>query len=188
VCPDDRIRDRIWEELLQDRVYAAYTRAIDQARFLLRVERDGKPTTYNHYFNSEMQQRRLDRIDATIETQASKNDAEKVTLLPAATLSSLVVDEGNVDQACEDILDILVSYYKVSRKRFVDAVCMQVIGHFLLDGEESPLRVFSPEMVMRLDDGQLEAIAGEDEDIKQRRDVLDGEIQSLEAALKVLRA
>jgi len=31
------------------------------------------------------------------------------------------------------------SYYKVARKRFVDAVCLQAVNHFLVSGKTSPL-------------------------------------------------
>jgi hypothetical protein len=81
-----------------------------------------------------------------------------------------------------------MSYYKVSRKRFVDVICQQVVSHFLLEGNENPLQIFGPDLVMSLDSEQLELIAGEDEESKRQRQVLGRHIESLEAALKVLRA
>jgi hypothetical protein len=82
---------------------------------------------------------------------------------------------------------VLTSYYKVARKRFVDAICRQVISHFLLDGDQSPLKVFSPDLVMGWDNNLLEMIAGEDVETKDRRAVLQADMASLKDATQVLR-
>jgi len=89
---------------------------------------------------------------------------------------------------CEDVLDTFTSYYKVAWKRFVDVVYQQAIWHYLLADPEGPLKVFDTDMVMRLTDEQLEEIAGEDEESKQQRATLSREVESLKAALKVLRS
>lgn len=99
----------------------------------------------------------------------------------------MVVDKENAQQIRGDILDVLASYYKVSRKRFVDNICNQVIGHFLLEGDESPLKMFNSELVMGLDSDKLELIAGEDVETKNRGSILESDIKNLETAMKVLR-
>ncbi|KAF2805000.1 interferon-induced GTP-binding protein Mx2 [Mytilinidion resinicola] len=147
----------------------AYVQAMKQARFLLHAERDARPSTYNHYFNAEVQKKRQARIESGDETRGYHSNKD------------------NAQQERKDILDVLASYYKVSRKRSVDVVCTQVISHFLLEGDGSPLKVFNSELVMGLDDEQLEMIAGEDAETKRRRSTLGAEIKNLEAAMKVLR-
>jgi hypothetical protein len=134
-----------------------------------------------------VQRKRLDRIDHTIDQESLEHPGDRNEWLPAATLRNLVVDKDNTQQVCEDILDVLASYYKVARKRFIDAICIEVVGHFFLDGEQSPLRVFPPDLVMYLKDEQLEAIAGEDTETKNHRAMLEAEIKNLEAAAKLLR-
>jgi hypothetical protein len=99
----------------------------------------------------------------------------------------MVVNKDNGQHMREDILDILMSYYKVTRKRFVDNVCNQVINHFLLEGDESPLKILSPELVMGLDNEQLELIAGEEAETRRQRQVSGSSIKELEAAVKILR-
>ena len=188
VCLDIQVRDRLWNDLIQAEVHKAYNRAIEHARFLLQIECDGRPSTFNHYFNSELQKKRLDRFNATIAKKPVWHDDAKNEYLPTASLRSLVVDKDNMQQVCEDILDVLASYYTVSRKRVVDAICRQVIAHFLLDGSQSPLKVFSPELVMGLGDEQLELIAGEDAETRERRTMLEAETRNLEAAMKLLRS
>jgi hypothetical protein len=187
VCPDKQICDQLWDHLIMDAVRKAYVRAMEQAHFLLRIEREGKPSTYNHYFNSEVQKKRLTRLDAIIEEKFPHKDGTEPQLVSTTNLRRLVTDKDNMQQVREDILDVLSSYYKISRKRFVDVICRQAIGHFLLEGEESPLRVFSPKLVFGLGAEQLEVIAGEDAGTRDRRAMLGLEIKSLEAAMKLLR-
>ncbi|KAF2133256.1 interferon-induced GTP-binding protein Mx2 [Dothidotthia symphoricarpi CBS 119687] len=192
ICPDKQVRDQVWNTLLIDELRKTYIRAMEQAQFLLQIERHGRPSTYNHYFNSEVQKKRQRRLETALDGKAvtyytSHNSSSTQKAFPITSLQGLVVDKDNMQQVQEDILDVLASYYKVSRKRFVDTVCRQAIAHFLLDGEQSPLKIFSPELIMGLDADQLETIAGEDVETRDRRLMLESEIGSLEAALKLLR-
>jgi hypothetical protein len=159
---------------------------MDHARFLLDIEREGKPTTYNHYFSANLSRGRTQRMRDFFARLAGR-DGGVITL---GQLGNMTLDNSrsNPQQVREDIHDILKSYYKVSRKRFVDVVCQQVVHHFLLDGAEAPLNIFSPDLVMRMNDGQLEMIAGEDAGAKRQRQLLGSEIERLEAAMKVLRS
>ncbi|KAF1968700.1 hypothetical protein BU23DRAFT_601996 [Bimuria novae-zelandiae CBS 107.79] len=193
ICPDEAMRTQLWETLLGEKFHDAYVHALEDARLLLHIERSGTPSTYNHYFNSELQKRRNDRSSKALKEQAmalytsNQKDAQAVQSVAISTLKNLITDKDNVQQVREDILDILVSYYKVARKRFVDIICMQVIGYFLLESENSPLRIFTPELVMELSDEQLEIIAGERPETKELRDRLEAEIKNLEKALKILQ-
>lgn len=89
---------------------------------------------------------------------------------------------------------VLFSYYKVAYKRFVDNVCQQTVGRFLLNGgftgdqdSKSPMKLFDAELVLSLDDAKLAAIAGEDPSVRQQRESVTAEIKKLEKALKILR-
>jgi hypothetical protein len=97
-------------------------------------------------------------------------------------------NRSNAEQVKEDIHDILQSYYKVARKRFVDNVCRTVIEYFLLDGNKSPLKILNPELIAGMSETQLDMIAGEDATTKRERERLVSEIRGLEEAMKVLRA
>ena len=191
LCPDKQVRDQLWDSIIIDEVCTRYRRAMDHARFLLRNERDGMPSTYNHYFNSEVQKKRHARINKSLMSKAGTYEyttsQTKLQAIPVDSLSETAVNRSNVEQVREDILDNLASYYKVSRKRFVDAICRQVIGHFLLEGDESPLKVLCSDLVHGLDSDQLEMIAGEDVHTKSRREMLENDIKNLEVAMRVLR-
>ena len=94
---------------------------------------------------------------------------------------------GNDDHTIRDLHDILQSYYKVARKRFVDALRMQAADHFLLCGPDTPLSLFSPAFVARLSHGQLDEAAGEDRSVRRQRTALEKETRDLEEAMTILR-
>lgn len=93
---------------------------------------------------------------------------------------------SNVERTVHDLHDILKSYYKVARKRFVDNVCMQAAVYHLVTGPQTPLKQFSPAFVQGLSPEQLKEIAREDPKLKRKRAQLRKEIGELEAGRKIL--
>jgi len=86
----------------------------------------------------------------------------------------------------QDIHDILQSYYKVSRKTFVDSVCRQAAIHYLLQCDESPLTLFSPAFVSQLSPMELDELVGEEPGLKRARIQLNKDKKSLMEAMKIL--
>ncbi|CAI7633127.1 unnamed protein product [Penicillium crustosum] len=118
-------------------------------------------------------------------------ESRQERIASAVKKSSFTVDmhdgsERDCYQTVEDIHDILKSYYKVARKRFVDNVCMQAADFYLVTGPEAPMNIFSPAWVYCLSPDQLEHIAGEELSIRRRRHRLQKETQDLEAGRKIL--
>ncbi|KAK3390257.1 P-loop containing nucleoside triphosphate hydrolase protein [Podospora didyma] len=179
---DRRMREELWQTALLDQLLEAYRRALDHAQFLIDIELNGRPNTVNHYFNDNLQKARMNRI-----TERMGMVLHEDVIVPKSALQCLAMSKSNADQVKEDIHDILKSYYKVSRKRFVDVICQQVIEHYLLDGSVSPLKVLTPELVTKMSDDTLEMIAGEEAGTKRERERLRNEIRGLQEALKVLR-
>jgi hypothetical protein len=93
---------------------------------------------------------------------------------------------SNDEYVVQEIHNILKSYYKVSRKTFVDNVCRQGALHYLLQCEESPLALFSPIFVSRLSTTELEELAGEEPGLKRSRIQLNKDRKSLVEAMKIL--
>jgi len=197
VCSDKRVREEIWESVLDD-VLKGYLRGMDQAVFLLDIERTKKPYTVNHYFNENLQKARGTRRRNLLKAKAKQElmSSDPYHEMVQRT-DNLVVDldlveqqttnQSNLEQITEEIHDILQSYYKVARKRFVDNVYHQAVDHFLLTGPMSPLAVFSQEWVITLDAEQLKTIAGEALITKEQRAVLTKKAQDLEEAMRILR-
>ena len=103
-------------------------------------------------------------------------------------ISSIVSNHplGNAEHTIRDLHDILKSYYKVARKRFVDDVCKQAADYHLVAGPDTPIKVFSPAFVIDLRPDQLESIAGEDLSTRRKRAELQQEINNLEMGRNVL--
>ncbi|KAI1812999.1 interferon-induced GTP-binding protein Mx2 [Poronia punctata] len=193
LCPEEQVRDQLWEDILVEKLCAAYRGAMDHARFLLDIERKGRLSTFNHYFNSNLQNKRAERVAGSLgklsflghEVHNNRNTSMVVRVDDLKKHAA--INKDNVQQVCEDIVDALMSYYKVSRKRFVDSICQQVVNHFLMDYDASPLKILCSDLIMGLNDDQLEMIAGEDAATKDQRQFLQREVEALEAAHKVLR-
>jgi hypothetical protein len=202
---DETVRNAFWNDVLFEKLCNVYRRAMGHAQFLLDIELSTRPYTYNHYFSSNLEKQKLSRYEESfnrvaktlgklITKDGEPKAWERVQAITLDQFRGMAMDRSNAEQVHQDIHDILLSYYKVSRKRFVDAVCQQVIDHFLLGGgrggteeDKSPVKLFDPELVMALEDEDLENIAGEDVETKRQRAALTAEIKKLEDAVKVLR-
>ena len=93
---------------------------------------------------------------------------------------------SNTKHTIHEIHDILQSYYKVARKRFVDNICMQAADFHLVNGPENPLKLFSPQFVSSLSNEQLEEIAGEDTALHRKRTALAKTVADLEVGRRIL--
>ncbi|KAI0447104.1 hypothetical protein F4803DRAFT_397297 [Xylaria telfairii] len=200
ICPDPRVHEELWNGYLLEELMTSYRRAMDHARFLLRIEREGSPLTLTHSFSGHIQKLRTDRLVHEItklgvervehpqrDPQAKQRSHENYLFLKPSQLQYLDINKGNATQVREHMHDLLSSYYGVARKRFVDVIYQQAVNHYLLFGEESPLKIFNTEMVLSLNEEQLDMIAAEDAPVKQRREKLVRDIDNLVEALKVLK-
>ncbi len=178
---DQRMREELWGSILLEKLQTAYHRAKNHAGFLLDIEVNGRPSTYNHCFTDNLQKSRSQRLKEVLDKNSDGDGLAEVSRLLAGLGS-----KTNAEQVTEDIYDALESYYEVSRKRFVDLLCRQAIEHFLLDGSGSPLKVLNPELIATMTDAQLDMIAGEDSVTRRERERLKAEIHGLQAAMKVL--
>ncbi|OQD94374.1 hypothetical protein PENSOL_c026G02949 [Penicillium solitum] len=184
VCKDTQMSSKIMSLLMDDLVEKC-KHAMSMVEFLLRIEREGTPVTLNHYFNDNLEKCRQKRLHATV-AKKSFDDCKHGEVV---RLSDIVQQHhmSNVDHTVRDIHDILDSYYKVARKRFVDNVCMQAADHYLVTGPEAPMKLFSPSWVNDLSDERLEEIVREGRPSKRRRRQLQKEVEDLEAGKAVLQ-
>lgn len=206
ICPDPRVHEELWNGYIMEELMASYRRAMDHARFLLRVEREGLPLTLTDSFSEKVQKIRTDRLVQTIQElhvldlhrspdvdseyaypPPKKQHRRNRILISPSQLQELPTNKGNSVQVREQMHDLLSSYYEIARQRFVDVVYQQAVNHHLLFGDKSPLKIFSTEMVLGLNEEQLDMIAAEDAPVKQRRAKLVQDIDNLVEALKVLK-
>jgi hypothetical protein len=188
-CNDDALCARLWDKLLQP-LLLSYEKALQEASFLAEVERDGNLITLNHYFAENVRKAREARLKVQLEALNSwQTDALQTGELsePLLRLKDILgVVMSNDDHTIQDLHDTLKSYYKVARKRFVDAVCLQAVDHYLVSGKTSPLWVFSPDFIGKMSDTELHQIAGDEDETIRRRNTLETELSSLRAGEKIL--
>lgn len=67
---DRLMRQELWDSALLEKLQIAYERAKEQANFLLDIELDGRPSTYNHYFNDNLQKIRIERLMKALDSLA----------------------------------------------------------------------------------------------------------------------
>ncbi|KAF2427246.1 interferon-induced GTP-binding protein Mx2 [Tothia fuscella] len=204
LCRDEHIREEIWSDL-QDEILQRHKMALDQAMFLVNIEREKRPYTLNHYFNENLQQARNRRSvsqlrskgrveesrypnkNAFVSSPTNAHMSSTKVLIDLDTIAHATVDKSNLEHVKEEIHDILQSYYKVARKRLVDNLYSQVVDHCLLSGPNSPLSAFSQEWVIKLDAERLETIAGDSLADRTQREGLVKKIEDLNAAVQILK-
>jgi hypothetical protein len=189
VCDDSEIRLAL-ESTLVDDLTKRYEQAIANAKFLLEVESCDTPTTLNHYFNDNLQKSRQNKATAGLDGKTTDHSLtygpSYVAMVRLADVKSQATNMSNDEFVICEIHDILKSYYKVSRKTFVDNICRQAASYYLLHCETSPLALFSPIWVSQLSAIELEEITGEAAGVKRARSMLTKEIDSLKVAMKIL--
>jgi hypothetical protein len=168
---------------------------MEQAVFLVDIKRGQRPYTLNYYFNDNLQRARNKRNAESLRGK-SRRETAYTSKGVAYTSEKLVIDlnsiehattnKSNLEHTKEEIHDILMSYYKVARKRLVDNMYLQVIDYNLLTGSASPLFAFNQEWVLQLSAERLESIAGESLGSQERRKSLLKKVDELEHALQNL--
>ena len=184
VCPDEDIRGRLWNHLLREKLVYGYKRAIAHTELLIKMN-EARPLSYNPQYHASFYENQAQSLG----TQHIKMPHERnsKTSLYDRLYYLLTGYEGHKKRACSEAQIITETYYNVARATFVDNVCRQSVIWFLLEGPDSPLNVFSGDLVTGLSDETLELIAGEDQDVRQSREVLLGEIREFERARDILR-
>lgn len=190
VCVDERASEELLSSITND-LLTRYTNGMSQAIFLVEIERDRKPYTLNHYFNSNLQKARGLRMKEALRSKARPGPSgfggKAPLVIDLDSVQAVVCNRSNAEQTAEEIHDILQAYYRVACKRFIDNVYHQAVDHYLLSGPMSPLALFTERWVLDLDADKLAAIAGESRMIRERREKLRKKIDDLEIAMKILR-
>ncbi|KAK5656463.1 hypothetical protein OQA88_4846 [Cercophora sp. LCS_1] len=192
-CPDPLVCNQIKAEILQGLI-DRYEKGMQQACFLVGIERGKRPYTVSEVFHDNLQASRRTRLAALLADKARRvsfsNGAGASPIVKQvvdiADIKTTLVKGTNDDYDNETIHDILEAYYTVARKRFVDNVWHQAVDHLLLTSQDSPLALFSESWVVSLDAETLKAVAGESSGVTGRRAALEKRKNDLKEAIKVL--
>ncbi|OHW94171.1 interferon-induced GTP-binding protein mx2 [Colletotrichum incanum] len=179
--------------LCQDRLEQACSLAHDELSRLWYDERR-QPITYNHYFTDNIHKARNDfqkrAVQAALKDAIQEdwhgkfhisNNPDDISRISSVLQNRVVVNMEN--RACQEGLEGMEAYYKVSRKTFVDNVCRQVVERHIL----TPLPTFfSPRTVSQLSDEEVLRIGSEPEKQKSHRAQLSSFADRLRVSLKEL--
>ncbi|EHK49618.1 hypothetical protein TRIATDRAFT_50358 [Trichoderma atroviride IMI 206040] len=192
LIPDDSMRDQV-HTILKDWLENAETNALGELGKLIEDEQR-TPLTYNHYYTDNVQKARVDiekkamekvlRAELENHGYSLRDGSFSVAKekLIAAIGSNVTVDMD--EQACNNAILELRSYYKVAMKTFVDNVARQVIERHIM----APLpSAFCPNSVSQLSDEDLVQIGSESEKQIARRAKLTAEAQGLKKSLRDLQ-
>ncbi|KAM3508370.1 hypothetical protein MY10362_001215 [Beauveria mimosiformis] len=191
VCSDKRAREELLSQILEETL-ARYAASLQQAKFLVNVEREAHPCTLNGIFRSKLAELQSIQMKEKLTTQVTSfkyflTDEHNVEVISMDDVLATLRDKDGGKYVAEDIHDVLKSYYEVARDRFIDTVYLQVVTHYLVAGRESPLMLFSERWVLDLEPEKLDAIAGESLQKRERREMLTKRIQDLTEAVAILR-
>ncbi|KAM3478760.1 hypothetical protein MY5147_002028 [Beauveria neobassiana] len=191
VCSDKRAREELLSQILEQTL-ARYAACLQQAKFLVNVEREAHPCTLNSIFRSKLaelqsiqMEEKLTGKTKNVNLYYTEDKSEEVITMDDVLATLRDKDRGKY--VAEDIHDVLKSYYEVARDRFIDTVYLQVVTHNLVSGGESPLMLFSERWVLDLEPEKLESIAGESLQKREQREMLARRIQDLTDAVAILR-
>ncbi|PYI16653.1 P-loop containing nucleoside triphosphate hydrolase protein [Aspergillus violaceofuscus CBS 115571] len=182
ICTDRKVSESLLS-FLMDKLLERYQNAIKHADFLLSVERLMIPMTQNHYLNDTLEKCRQERTKSILLKKAYDSPDGKVIRVDDLKHQQ---NMSNAEHTVQELRDILESYYKVARKRFVDNICTQAAAYFLVHGPKTPMTLLSPSLVSSLSREQLDEIAGEELTLRKKREKLIKEIDDLTMARKML--
>lgn len=185
-CPDDVVREELWSFLLYgpDGLVKRYARAMAHVKFLLAVEFENRTMTYDPRFDEKYNKLKLgDQKKQEQKPAEQGEEGEEVKEVKEEHKEP----KSSLEETRLAIHNVLQAYYDLARSRFVDVVCQQGIDYHLLYAKDGPLAVLSDGVVLGMTAEQLELIAGEESDVREERERVSKEIESLTQALKILR-
>ncbi|KAL7274006.1 hypothetical protein RUND412_003108 [Rhizina undulata] len=184
-CPEKILRSKIWASLLTP-YNAAYLKADAELGQIMEDERGGILMTYNAHYSDSLIKLRRKRIAKAVANSVGITPISTELENSSALLSPADARKEFEEQAVGEIYDVLISYYNVAVKRFVDCVALQVVERQYL-GRDGLVGVFSPEFVSGLSDEELQNIAGEDITVRSMRRDLAAKMERLEKARDIAR-
>ncbi|EGU72789.1 hypothetical protein FOPG_17735 [Fusarium oxysporum f. sp. conglutinans race 2 54008] len=189
ICRDQEIYQKLWREILIS-LLPGYRRALEQVELLIHVDQQKQPYTLNKRFNESLAEtkgrRLMDFLYATARKD-TKQYGEVQYMVNLQDVPGVTKAQSNAEYLQQEVHDILRAYYSLARDRYIDNIFQLAVNYHLLHGPGSPLKVFTQDWVLGLDNGDLDRIAGESKATKRNRSRIKKKISDLEKALSILK-
>ncbi|KAH9879277.1 hypothetical protein J1614_002716 [Plenodomus biglobosus] len=145
------------------------------------------PVTYDPSFIAELEEVRIARYNARSNMSESNGGFRGSVQAPDASYlrsaSRNLLTESLDDFTNSEILDLMQTYYKRAIAVFTNNVAILAIENCLMKDLAS---IFSPSLILGLDDDHVQAIAAESDDIRERRSELTEKLEALESGTHIL--
>ncbi|KUI72187.1 Interferon-induced GTP-binding protein Mx2 [Cytospora mali] len=164
VDPFFRSRESILEEKLQE-LLLHYTMGIPQP-----LDED-----FKHELSSKAKKRLAERVRSAL---VGRKDITPKDAADAITAT------GDMTNEYTKVIDMMDTYYKLSLKTFMENVRILAAENCLISVVPS---ILTPDLVNRMDDERLVALAAESEDIRVERDFLREQLEVLKQGLDKCR-
>ena len=185
LCPDSGVCSNLGVYLKRS-LDQSFERACDELKNILESERSEDPMTFDDTFlegvAKQRKKREMDRLGKALPIGSTAPPTTTAALVLANLEASIPLHD---EQTVAEIFSNLKSYYRVARTRFIDCVCLHVIErHFL--GAHGSAQAFSPALVGRMKEDELQMIAGQDASTVEKRRELVEKLRRLEKARDLL--
>jgi hypothetical protein len=189
ICRDQEIYQKLWREILTG-LLPGYRRALEQVELLIHVDQQKQPYTLNKRFNESLAEMKGERLMDSLYGTARKDTTqygEIQYMVNLRDVPGVSKAQSNAEYLQQEVHDILRAYYSLARDRYIDNIFQLAVNYHLLHGPGSPLKVFTQDWVLGLDNGDLDRIAGESKATKRNRSRIKKKISDLEKALNILK-
>ncbi|RYC84091.1 hypothetical protein BFJ63_vAg13021 [Fusarium oxysporum f. sp. narcissi] len=189
ICRDQEMYQKLWREILTG-LLPGYRRALEQVELLIHVDQQKQPYTLNKRFNESLAEMKGERLMGSLYGTARKDTkqyGEIQYMVNLRDIPGVTKAQSNAEYLQQEVHDILRAYYSLARDRYIDNIFQLAVNYHLLHGAGSPLKVFTQDWVLGLDNGDLDRIAGESKATKRNRSRIKKMISDLEKALNILK-
>ncbi|KAF5676955.1 RBTMx2-like protein [Fusarium denticulatum] len=186
---DQEIYQKLWREILTS-LLPGYRRALEQVELLIHVDQQKQPYTLNKRFNESLAETKGRHLMGFLYATARKDTkqyGEVQYMVNLRDVPGVTKAQSNAEYLQQEVHDILRAYYSLARDRYIDNIFQLAVNYHLLHGPGSPLKVFTQDWVLGLDNGDLDRIAGESKATKRNRSRIKKKISDLEKALSILK-
>ncbi|KAI3325725.1 P-loop containing nucleoside triphosphate hydrolase protein [Xylariaceae sp. AK1471] len=188
VLGEGAVKESIWKGWVDPNLNRLKQDLNEQVDRIIRSCESGHLITYNPYLTESIQknesERHKQRVRHVLEVYVGKH--ENIVDLRFDEISDQVAAATESDmktQACLSAIDGVEAYYKVAFNQFIDEFSRLAIESCLV--AKLP-NLFTPEMVVGMDDAVLKCIAGESQEMTPEKATLTRRKQMLQDALEGL--
>ncbi|QKX56148.1 uncharacterized protein TRUGW13939_03248 [Talaromyces rugulosus] len=160
---DENVRRAVLEEVIDPAMESKLSKLKEKVNELYSPYSSGYPTTLNPQFVRALNARRSIQFSESSWPRSKEEESENED--PKKRENPKLSEDADM-HACQDLLDLMQSYYEIALDVFVDNVVSLGIENCLMTGLKD---ILSPRSVSEMNDEMLETIAFESDDVRELR-------------------